>query len=266
MKIKSAKLVYFSPTGTTKSIAKAIGKSMDNIEIEYIDITLPASRTKPLKSSENELLIVAVPVYSGRVPILVSKWLEKIQSENTLAVAVVVYGNREFDDALLELKDILTSQGCKPIGGAAFIGEHSFSSDELPASVGRPDDSDLKLAKSFGEKLLDKLQSIDSVESIPDVLLPGNYPYKKFSKRVSIDFIDVNDDCTQCGICAMRCPVGVIDSQNSRMVDFDNCIRCCACIKGCPENAKSMKPGPMKDIAKRIHENFNVPKAPVFFL
>ena len=44
-----------------------------------------------------------------------------------LAVPVVLFGNRNFDDGLIELRNILTEDGFMPVAGGAFVGEHAFS-------------------------------------------------------------------------------------------------------------------------------------------
>ena len=135
MEIESVKLVYFSPTGTTKAVLQGIAKGINPGNMELIDITRPDARKKPLVTSENELLVVGVPVYMGRVPALLIEWLNAIQAHNTPTVCVVVYGNRVYDDALLELKNIVMKCGGIPIAGGAYIGEHSFSNSETPSSV-----------------------------------------------------------------------------------------------------------------------------------
>lgn len=150
MKIQSLKLVCFSPTGTTKAVIQGIVRGINQSTVELIDITKPNARKQQLQTSENELLIVAVPVYMGRVPDLLIEWLHTIKARNTPTVCVVVYGNRVYDDALLELKDILIKRGCIPIACGAYIGEHSFSSSETPTAEGRPDASDLNHAELLG--------------------------------------------------------------------------------------------------------------------
>ena len=85
-----------------------------------------------MKTAEDELLVVGVPVYMGRVPELLMEWLHAVKASGSPAVSVVVYGNRAFEDSLIELEDILTERGCISIAGAAYIGEHSFSSPETP--------------------------------------------------------------------------------------------------------------------------------------
>jgi ferredoxin len=264
MEIHSVKLVCFSPAGTTKTIVRAIASAMNYHNVELIDITKPKARQQVLRTMKDDLLIVAIPVYMGRLPSLLSDWLHSIKAENTPAICVVMFGNRAYDNALLELKDVLKSCGCKPIAGAAFIGEHSFSSDELPSSVGRPDRNDLHHAALFGHGIYDKLLSISSVDDISDVVVPDNYPYGGVTDLWKVDFIAVSSTCKQCGVCAEGCPTGAIDPRNSQSIDIQKCSLCCACIKNCPQNAKAMKPGLMKDAAIRCTK-FTERKEPEYF-
>jgi ferredoxin len=266
MKIQSLKLVYFSPTGTTKAVVQAIARGINHHNENCIDITRPGARKQSLQTSEDDLLVVAVPVYMGRVPALLGEWLEAIQGHNTPTVCIVVYGNRVYDDALIELKDMLKQCGCKPIAGAAYIGEHSFSRSETPTAQGRPDARDLENAELFGQKIREKLQSFPSAAKIPDVIIPGCHPYRGDSKLWTVDFIAVSNECEQCGICAEVCPVDAIDPENSSLIDTEKCITCCACIKQCPKKARTMKPGLVKDAALRLGTLYKERKEPEFFV
>ena len=69
-KVQTLRLVYFSPTGTTKAVIQEISRGINKYSVEIVDITLPDARTKPLQTSGNELLVIAVPVNMGRVPAL----------------------------------------------------------------------------------------------------------------------------------------------------------------------------------------------------
>ena len=267
MKIQSIKAVYFSPTGTTKTVLKGIVKDISCENIEYIDITNPRAREKDLRTTENELLILGVPVYMGRVPEVIGDWLNTIQASNTPTVSVVVYGNRVYDNALLELTDILSKQGCVPIAGAAFIGEHSFHSPELPAaSECRPDKNDLIQAEFLGKEINKKIHQFSSVKVATTPKIPGSYPYGGVTKMWDVDFIEVSDECLNCGLCCKKCPTGAIDKESSALINIEKCTLCCACIKNCPVKARSMKPGLMKDAAKRVHELFRERKEPELFI
>lgn len=266
MKIESLKLVYFSPTGTTKAIIQGIAGGMHAVNTELIDITKPAIRKQPMTTSKDDLLIVGVPVYVGRVPALVMEWLHLLVADHTPVVSVVVYGNRAYEDALLELNNSLAERGCKPIAAAAYIGEHSFSDPERPIAAGRPDASDLQHAANFGRRIYERLLTANSAEDIELPDLPGNYPYRGSSKLWDVDFVAVGNECRQCGLCADICPVGAVDPENSSLIDIELCITCCACIKNCPQQARTMKPGIVNDVAAKLHRLFQERNEPELFL
>ncbi len=264
--MESVKLAYFSPTGTTKAVVEAIASGINPNTIKHNDITKPEARKQALLTSENEVLVVAVPVYMGRVPALLTDWLNAIEGQDTPTVCVVVYGNRVYDDALLELKNSVMSRGCVPVACAAFIGEHSFSDSALPTAQGRPDADDLKHAKVLGQKIRKKLESVASISQLSDVPVSGHSPYGGATELWDVDFIAVDNQCTQCGVCAAVCPVDAVDPQKSTAINHEKCITCCACIKRCPENARTIKTGPVKDAQKRLNTLFHEPKKPECFL
>jgi len=265
VEIQGLKLAYFSPTGTTKSIVLAIANGINQKTVEHIDITSPNERKKQLHTSKNKLLIVGVPVYIGRVPALLAEWLHAIKADKTPVVCVVIYGNCGYGDALLELKNTMIRNGGIPIACAAYIGEHSYSSSETPIARARPDTKDLDHAELFGRKIHEKLESVSSIDHIPNINIPGSYPYRGDSKLWRVDFISTSNECTQCGICAEGCPVGAIDPENSNMIDKEKCITCCACIKNCPQRARTIKNSSVKDAAIRLNKLYRMRKEPVFF-
>ena len=96
---------------------------------------------------EKDALMAVLPVYAGRVPQISLERLSVLKGSGQMAVAVVVYGNREFDDALLETKNALEAGGFQAIAAAAFIAEHSIIRS---IASSRPDTEDKKLPGSFG--------------------------------------------------------------------------------------------------------------------
>jgi ferredoxin len=266
MQIRSIKRVYFSPTGTTKAIVQGIARGLDPVSVETIDITRPDVRKQRLRTDESDLLIVGMPVYAGRIPGLMNAWLDRVDANQTPVVCVVVYGNREFEDALLELKDGLKKRGCVPVACAAYIGEHSFSTPETPIAVARPDGDDLEHAAGFGRRIREKLEALTSVDGMPDVDVPGNFPYKVVEMPANVDFIDVGSGCTQCRVCETVCPVEAIDMMGGTPCDTGVCVHCCACIKSCPEGARTMKPSRFREIANRLTEMCRERKTPAWFL
>lgn len=265
MQIDHVSLIYFSPTSTTSTILHEIAKGVSLNIKKDIDMTPEENRREKTFSFKNELVIIGSPVYSGRIPADVSTYLKKISGSGSPAVIVILYGNREFEDALLELRDIAVRQGLAPVAAAAFIGEHSFSSDEFVISKDRPDEIDLKKAFHFGRQIAGILEQEKSFQTMTELKVPGNFPYKDARSSKGVPFLKTTEDCNGCGICLSVCPKNCIDESDHYATDDSRCIRCCACVKVCPENARVMKDGPIKDIARWLSENCRERKEPQLF-
>jgi len=170
------------------------------------------------------------------------KYLNTIKGNNGLAIAIVLYGNRNYDDALIELKDILEEDGFNVVAAGAFIGEHSFSKI---LAKDRPDYLDLEKAKDFSKEISKK---IESKEVLKPIIVKGNKPYRNYYKPKDKygNLVDIrkvapktNDNCTDCKLCAEVCPMGSIDYNNVKILN-GICIKCGACIKNCPVEANIM--------------------------
>lgn len=231
MKTESINLVYFSATYTTRKVLRAIAKQLEG-DIEEYDIIKSAPQ-KEVTMSDKDLLIVGMPVYSGRIPALALPELQKFKGNKTPAVIVCVYGNRDYDDALLELKDVVESNGFKVISAGAFIAQHSIFPQ---VGMNRPDEKDLKLIADFGKKIQETIDSVADLNSLSDITpkgnhsykIPGNIPLKPKGKRT----------CTACGTCVKLCPVQAIPEDAPRKTDKERCIVCGRCIVVCPVQAR----------------------------
>jgi ferredoxin len=183
--------------------------------------------------------VAGVPVIAGRVPNVLLKFLNSVRGNGAEAVCVVLYGNRNYDDGLIELKDIMESNGFKVIAGGAFIGEHSFS-DVLAG--GRPDEKDLAVAEDFADMIAKKIIKNETASPKVNGMKPYRDYYKPKDKSGNpVDFRKITpktkSTCINCGICAEKCPMGSIDFDDVLKLK-GICIKCCACIKKCPQGAK----------------------------
>ncbi len=270
MKYERVWAVYFSATGTTKKIVTAVaGKISDELGLEYseFDFTFPIARAKAMSFSEADIVVFGVPVIAGRVPNVLLKYFDTFKGGGAPAAPIVLFGNRDFDDALIELKDILEKDGFNTIAAGAFVGEHSFS-DIL--AKGRPDDEDLKEALDFSVKIAEKIKCEDNIQSMPVIVDGTPYPYRDYyqPRDRNGNWIDIRkvvpvtvERCTDCKVCVDLCPLGSIDREDVRILN-GICMKCCACIKGCSESARYFDdPGfiyhreELEDVYKRRAEN-----------
>jgi ferredoxin len=265
MKIKKIWLISFSPTGTSRSVVNAIVSGIRGIPFENIDLTSPGM-APAMQFGSDELVIIGVPVYAGRVAPLAVKRLGMLRGDNTPAVIVVAYGNRAFEDALIELRDIALQAAFRPIAACTFIGEHSFSGPETPIAAGRPDSMDLATAEAFGMKISEKLAALDDPETAYCPKVPGNSPYKEGMGPLPFAPGLVESACTQCAACLPVCPTRAISLETTIEVDHNLCIFCCACIKVCPEDALIIDADPIKQKRQWLFEHCTERKKPELYL
>ena len=281
MNIKALSCIYFSPTGTTKAIVECIVQGMKNIEnsveqVRMLDITKPSGRENfPIKF-KNEIVILAAPVYYGRIPELIASCFSKLRAEQTPVVLVAVYGNRAFDDALKELHDIALTRGFIPLAASAFIGEHSYSSSDYPIAQARPDDSDMQKARNFGVAVREKFENLNSLENFSPPAIPGNpAPYiepknlnmiKQARSAVALTPETDKEKCSLCGQCAEVCPGGAISPDDPTQTDRWKCIICFACVKLCPENARQMNEPNFQTAIQGLYKMCQERKEPEFYL
>lgn len=238
--------VYFSPTNTTKKIVTAVTGCLSQelkLPKETYDFTVPEVRTHGVTFKKEDIVVFGIPTYAGRIPNVLLKYLATVRAEGALAVPIALYGNRNFDDSLIELRNLLEENGFHTVAGAAFIGEHSFSKT---LAKNRPDIKDMMIAGQFAKKAADKIKKIEDVSTLQPVEVKGETPIRTYyqprdRKGMPIDIRKVKpltkETCINCGICADVCPMGSISREN--VAEFTGiCIKCGACIKKCPVEAK----------------------------
>ncbi|MCB2228541.1 MAG: 4Fe-4S binding protein [Desulfarculaceae bacterium] len=265
MQINKVTLVYFSPTGTTQKVLKAVAQGLGVDNVSNLNLTLPEDAARDIAPCGDELVVLGVPVYGGRVPAEAIARLSKLSGNGALAVPVVLYGNREFEDALLELKNLAAELGFKPVAGAAFVGEHSFATPEMPVANGRPDAEDLQKARDFGQKIKDKLAGAASPDDLADPEIPGRFPYEGGPMAMEISPVTKEDLCILCGTCAAVCPTGAITVEDEVTTEVALCIRCTACVKNCPTTARVWEAPQMSKVTNWLVENCAERKEPQVF-
>ncbi|MBM6828655.1 4Fe-4S binding protein [Anaerotignum lactatifermentans] len=243
MELKKVWAMYFSPTGGTEkavtTTAKAVAEQL-GLPYEVYDFTLPQVREKEKAFAQTDLVFLGTPVIAGRVPNVLLPYLKTIVGGGAYGVPVVSFGNRNFDDALIELRNIMEEDGFRTMAGGAFVSEHSFS---RKLSAGRPDAADYEKMHAFADAIVKKIQSgweytAPAYVKGEDPIRPYFTPRDRYGNPIDIRKVKpkTSDACCGCGLCAQVCPMGSIDP-----TDFECkriCIKCCACIKKCPTGAK----------------------------
>ncbi|NPD92921.1 4Fe-4S binding protein [Xylanibacter muris] len=275
---RKIKIVCFSPTGTSAKVAEAVALGIsdsDGSNIEVLDAT--HHQIPFITFGKDDVVVIAAPVYGGRLPKIAAARMDMLRADGTPAVLIAVYGNRAFEKSLSDMENFAVSHGFVPVAVAAFVGEHSYSTETTPIAVGRPDREDIDIAYKFGVAAGEKVGRGDftavdasALHDRPaDAASLANFmvfvqEYRQQQTEKPRKLIPVTDvaSCVHCGKCVALCPVEAIEVGVEENTDAVRCIKCCACVKGCPQGARVLQ----SPFAPVLAENFSVRKQPVFLL
>lgn len=241
--------IYFSPTGGTKRVSDIISGGISK-DIENIDLI--EKNIAKRQFAKDDICIISVPAFGGRVPENACEKLKGFKADGTRAVLAAVFGNRAIDDTLAELCDVAVSVGFTVVAGIEAVAEHSLV---RTYGSGRPNADDKKELLAFAKRISEKLACTDT--TVPE--LPGNRPYKEF--KASAMTLEVEDSCVNCKRCARECPVEAIPINDVRSVLADKCFSCMHCVSVCPMKARHNSPKVTAMLEERLRERCTSAKA-----
>ena len=224
--------IVFSPTGGTKKVADCLTGALEG-DVTTVDLTDSKQDLNTVSLTKEDAAVISVPSYGGRVPAVAAERLGVVHGNGARAILVCVYGNRAYEDTLVELEDAAKQAGFQVIAAVAAIAEHSIARQ---FAAGRPDAQDIAQLSNFAKQIQHKLSEADASEPT----IPGNRPYKKAGGVSMVP--KATKECTNCGACAAACPVQAIDKENPKKVDEKACISCMRCIAVCPHGARKVNP------------------------
>lgn len=224
--------LYFSPTGGTRKAADILTSAL-NGEVQTVDLCDSRADFHTVSLASDSLAVIAVPSYGGRVPATAIQRLSAVHGNGAAAILMVVYGNRAFEDTMVELEDAAKQAGFRIAAGVVAVAEHSIARQ---FAAGRPDSQDQAQLVAFAARIREKL----AAGSLTEPAIPGNRPYKKAGGSGMVP--KPTKDCVNCGLCAQSCPVQAIDPADPQKVDSHACISCMRCVSVCPHNARKLNP------------------------
>lgn len=234
--------IVFSPTGGTRKVSGLVAGALDKNTFT-VDLTDSGLDFHEVSMTKDDVAVISAPAYAGRVPAVVVDRLNMVHGNGARAVLVCVYGNRAFEDTLVELEDVAKRAGFKVVAAVAAIAEHSVARQ---FATGRPDAQDAAQLAEFAQQIRQKL--LDGDASEPSI--PGNRPYKQAGGRSMVP--QATEDCVSCGACAAACPVRAIDKDDPSQVDGEACISCMRCVSVCLQNARKPNPAALSAVTKML--------------
>lgn len=253
--------LVFSPTGGSRKVSNEVLRGMNEalgLEVCSFDLSKVKGREGfSLKCEAEDVVLLAFPVYTGRMPLTLRETIDAIDGGGARLVVAATYGNRHYGDALREAFDFMSDRGFAPVAVGAFSAEHSFTAN---VAAGRPDADDLVKAHDYGRAVSEKLSGAHPADR-PEV--PGDFPYADYHGVMPFH-PETSEACVQCGACVDVCPMDNVDAEGFET--GSNCIQCGACIKVCPAKAKAFVDAPLLGIIGMLEGNCLARREPEFFL
>ncbi len=229
--------IIFSPTGGTEKVSRALAANWPSAEL--VDLSDAEGDYAKTIFWPEDVALIAMPSFGGLAPQIALERLSRVKGNGARCILAAVYGNRAYEDTLIQMEDTAEKCGFQIIAAVSAVAEYSIM---RRYAAGRPDRADCGQLADFGRKIDEKLRRGD----LSKPAIPGNRPYKKAGGAGLVPKADPS--CTECGLCAKRCPVRAIDPKAPKRTNPKKCISCMRCVSVCPQKARKVN-GAMVSVA-----------------
>lgn len=247
---KTALVLWYSQAGHTARNGRLIARTMEKsgLKVEALDIR----ECDESVMINYDLIIMGAPVYYLDVPGNVRDWLRDIpRIDGTPVAAYSTFGgpgDNQYNTAWYLLR-LLADKGGVPAGIGTFGNMSTFAptwsmgnEKRILKYRDRPNEEIYRQVRDFAKKVLATVRGgaapVFKKEFYAGECIRGSFQVKLTKLMITRHTID-STRCTKCGICAEKCPVGVIDIETPH-IDTKGCIACMGCVNNCPVQAIDM--------------------------
>ncbi len=230
-------LYYFSGTGNSLSVARAIKTNINGSELFPI---VGCLKQKPVEVAAQRVGII-FPIHFMTVPRIVREFLNEVKFHNPEYIFIVVTGaSPKLGNVLSQVEKSLKSSNVT-LNAGYFIPMVAAHFPYVSLSKTKQPD---KLYQEAKEKVLSICESINQLKHSFDneFAIFGNIK-QVISKepKGNEKVFTVGEGCIRCGYCMQVCPFENIRLHGKQVQWLDNCHYCFACLHFCSQSVIQYK-------------------------
>jgi len=255
-------VVYYSMTGNTKLVAKAIQKGIAR-DCELVSL----NEIDTINLLDYELIGFGAPVIGYREPPVVTRFMKGLpRLDGKYAFTFCTHGTCP-SGFIAEMVALMREKGLKVTGWNDWFGGAFMPYIDRPYYTdGHPDELAIKEAREFGKEILERTSRIfgGEIGLIPQ--LPDKDQYDKLygTQPLPEELPDdlnippaeweklkpelIPEKCTSCGLCVDNCPNQAITMDDPVSISHEACGPCLVwfCEQLCPSGAIQVDWEPME--------------------
>ena len=244
-------IIYFSQTGNTEKLAKAILKGMERAggNCELVKI----KDANPCRLAKYDLIGIGSPVFELVEPLNVTNFINNMRFVGGKHVFVFSSHGTVPEYFFPSIVPKLKKRGVIVIGTRDWYSDCTLPPMPEPyPTAGHPDDIDIKEAEGFGKEMVERSLKISGGEKSlipPDPPAPPTpvnleeHGFTDFQITYKALFKYRQEKCLypKCSLCMDNCPLGGIDLSVNPRVVCNPCLMCTFCSRICPTGAMDLE-------------------------